>query len=187
MLTQEEKGLHWQALVFYAMLLDKVGCIIAGGAARDILMGNEPKDYDIWLFEDVSEKQVIDAVQEAYYAYYKQYGGCKVRVTDVCSDEYPSDNGEGEVTGIDFCIKVNFNGILIDIIKLVREEGKDIGIHDIFNSFDFPCNQFALLADSRVVGIGHLNTKQVAQRKLCINRLVKLRSKLPDFEFISLH
>jgi len=43
------------------------------------------------------------------------------------------------------------------------------------------------LADSRVVGIGHLNTKQVAQRKLCTNRLAKLRSKLPDFEFIDLH
>ena len=186
MLTQEEKGLHWQAIVFYAMLLDKVGCIIAGGAARDILMGNAPRDYDIWLFEDVSEKQVIDAVQEAYSAYCKQYGECKISVTDVCSAGYPSDNG-GRATGIDSCIKVDFNGILIDIIKLVREEGKDIGIHDIFNSFDFPCNQFALLADSRVVGIGHLNTKQVAQRKLCTNRLAKLHSKLPDFEFIDLH
>ena len=65
MLTQHDKGKHWQALVFYALFLDSIKSVIAGGAARDILMGNMPKDYDIWLFEDSSVADVLDAITKA--------------------------------------------------------------------------------------------------------------------------
>jgi len=183
MLTQEEKDAHVLALGFCALFNRTAHGILAGGCARDILMGNAPKDYDLWVLSDETVANTLDNLKHLHNAAVAAGIDSKIAVTRVYHDKY---QGAPERRDIEFVMKVSFCGVPIDVIKMKREPGQAIGALDVLDSFDFPMNKFAYTLDGNVVGNGHMQENQYAQRALGNNRLKYMRDKFPEFNFYDL-
>jgi len=185
MLTDQQKYDHWKAIAFYQVICNKIKCFIAGGAARNLLKGEAPKDYDFWIADDLQVKHILDAVQDTY----KDLGGqFTVVVPEVYGEEYPGAGGQlCERKDIEFVVKVQVDDVDLDLIKMKRPEGESMQATEILDTFDFPFNKFILLPDSQIVGTGHMGSTQHAMRSLSEGRLAALQSRFPDHEFIDLN
>lgn len=186
MLTQAQKQQHSKAIGFANTFYTLFPAIIAGGAARDILLGESPKYYDLWLFKDESISDILDGLKEIRKAYCQQGFDPTISVDEILDDN-GKYNGETDRNVIKFVIRVEFDGVKFDVIKLDRKLGHSIGAMDVLESFDFPLNQFLFLPDGNIVGIGHMQQDQHALRELRDGRIEHLNQKFPDFAFINLH
>jgi len=182
MLSQEEKDAHILALGFCALFNREAHAILAGGCARDILMGNAPTDYDLWVLSDEDVGTTFDNLKHLHNADVASGIDSKIAVHAVYHNEY---QGAPERRDIEFVLKVTFCGVPIDVIKMKREEGS-IGALDVLDGFDFPLNKFAFTLDGNVVGNGHMQEDQYAQRAIGDKRLNYMREKFPEFNFYDL-
>lgn len=185
MFDEKAQAAHKKAVSFGVLMNQHVSGVFAGGCARDVLMGQAPKDYDFILLTDHSAGDMICLIQKVYTEAYGILEDASVSVDAVHEESYDGAPAEQE---IEFAIKLTFCGVSIDIIKPVRPNGESIGVLEAIESFDFPMNQFAFTrGGSNIVGNGHLQVAQHANRKLRDGRLSYMQQKFPDYEFYDLH
>lgn len=186
MLTQEQKERHFRALRFANALAQLHPCIVAGGSARDILRGEAPKDYDVWIINDDRVNDILGALEEVREAYCQVGLDPEVTVHEIL-DHDGAYNGEVERRTLEYVIRAEFDGVPFDIIKVERPDDEHVLCMDVLDGFDFPMNKFMFLPDGNIVGNGHLQETQRATRALLDGRLDYMQDKFPDLTFINLN
>lgn len=184
MLTQLDKENHKILMHFLNIMLDHgLKVVYAGGCARDILQGNAPNDYDMWVLGDDSIHAVFNAVESSLKQIRTTYG-VPVALHTVQEDSY---NGAPERRDLEYVLQMIIGDVECDVIKMHRNAGEEVGILDVLQGFDFPMNQFAFTIDSNVIGIGHLYTEQHATRELRQERIDHMAKKFPEHTFYNVH
>lgn len=151
--------------------------VVAGGCARDLMLGEVPRDYDLWVVDDTDVSEALGIVQEALLEHRIKYDEF-VEVPEVCAEDY----GSVEDADIEWVIKVKIEETEIDVIKVVRPSGESVTPAQIVSTFDYPINQF-WVAREGVVGIGHVHFNQHPLRALQPNRVEYMQRKFPTLYF----
>lgn len=109
-----------------------VPCVIAGGAVRDVMLGQEPKDVDIFVMgEGLTDESVEDAITEMVV-------NDAVQV-DVCEGEYEGEYLVGSYTTKGYHIRQ----------QLMVTGHKDL--NSLLDSFDWNVSLFGIDTDGKPV------------------------------------
>lgn len=118
--------------------LTRSKAILAGGCARDVYFGREPKDFDIIVPESANIESLLGAF-------------CHSRLSFKELHFYRGDLSNDRIIS---CIKVNYLGVDFDILKYQVTD-----VMEASKFFDFNLNQFILneYGDPIFVGEVHPN------------------------------
>jgi len=141
--------------VLHVLRDNGVQAVVAGGAARDLYWGRIPKDYDLIIIgEAPSVDDLADDLRDQLAANVTPFGNGS-SMADVDSIGGGSDR-------LDYVIKVEFNGVHIDVLKHVDDYPSPL---DAVRNFDFslnfiwlndkweavPAAEFPILVDGTVI------------------------------------
>jgi hypothetical protein len=152
--------------------------VMCGGAARDELLGREPKDYDFVLLNDGDKLDVYDMINELN-------GISGVQVVTVYAKGYDKAQSER----FDWCIKAEVwlglhSGFVdVDIISLKKPVFTP---EDVIDTFDFSINHAYIGQDFKPVAGKHFPQpgdiiKVLPEAELTGCRTARMRDKFPDY------
>jgi hypothetical protein len=170
-----------QTALSIADALRRVGipCVIAGGAARDIYHGREPKDYDIVVLDDLDVSEVLRQIVEDIPGQFRdlEYFGEGTSMRD-CED-----------ANLDWVVKFTRDGTEFDLIQFRSLPSTP---QEVVEAFDCTLNM-AWLDDEGAVqthDLFPLPGGRVRLRPLCdypAERVNYLRGKYEDYEWPDVH
>lgn len=169
-----------QRVTSFIGMLEGMRVVVAGGCARDLSLGDVPKDYDLWVVEDINVADGLAIVQEAVLGHRTLHDEL-VSIPEVHGDDY--GNGPDKDSDIEWVIKAVIGDTEIDVIKLFRDAGEEVSPYQIVQTFDFPLNQFWVSREG-IIGTGHFHYEQKALRPLVPERVQYMQDKFPIFNFI---
>lgn len=172
-----------------SLTTEKGAPVIAGGFVRDIQLGRQPKDIDIFM----------PYQSNFLLAYVAMKGLGAIHLKD-CASYADEVNDGGFNQEVKLVMKFELDGYLIDIIFL-NFESNSLGFNEetggfdynrlaerfalhelVFDRFDFPCNMQALVYNGKkftlITHPDAMQKWQVAVKPLSEERLERLRSKL---------
>lgn len=112
--------------------------IIAGGCARDVHFGIEPKDYDI-ILPRLAHYDNIRAALDALDVSYREMNFYRY-------------NEGSESDRVAYCFKFTYQGIDFDLLVYLIDEATEAPAH-----FDFNLNQFILDAEGQAEFVGEFH------------------------------
>lgn len=151
-----------------------IAACIAGGAARDLYHGNEPKDFDIVLLCPVDEDDLVHALKRLCIPV-KQFGsGCDTVSMNSATEER-----------LDYVVKANLLGTECDIISLRAQPTTP---QEAVELFDCTLNMAWLNKDGAIILHPDFPTEGGAVRMtdICddpIGRMQYLSSKYPTYQW----
>lgn len=135
----------------------KVRGLLAGGCARDVYFGKQPKDWDIVFPRDLSVAQVTRSLTDNGVWDWKVF----------------PFYGTGPTDRIKFCVKFTFEGQQFDVLSYDVDHPMQALGH-----FDFNINQFFIANNGRSVFMGqHLDCLEVIRGDHSTERLHKMQDK----------
>jgi hypothetical protein len=162
--------------------------VIAGGYARDLILGRTPKDIDIWLHpSSLCFGWSIPTNQEvaAHIVASLEAAGIEVQlieVKDTCMYDKLINGGNDKMLRTIGLIKLQVAGMPVDV--LLYHEPLEAGLDNLLMSFDVGLCRAAIRANGQIVQHPSM-IEDMAYKTLTVDRPTKhalrLMEKFPDY------
>lgn len=127
------------------------GAMIAGGCARDVHFGVEPKDYDIVMSYRTSLSAIRSALELLGVAY-REFSFYQSEELGGYSEDRPERLLKLSNDRIEKCYKFTYKGVDFDLLVYTVDH-----VIDALSHFDYNINQFVLMNKDKALFLGTMH------------------------------